>query len=296
MPRTLGFTQKRQKWLTNRTTKLLGAPLRQPITHEHSYARKLDRLVDEMTREVSRAVKKLFRSDESKARFAEDASISSTARILLNQLTRKFEKKFSSRASIFAKAMTSKADQSSKSTMFGSLKKLSGGLSIKTDYLTEDLKDILKASISENVDLINSIPKTYMEQIKGEVMRTITQPEQGGIVALQEKIEKTLSERDKQVHNRARNIAYDQTRKAFQNLNAGRMRAAGVKKYTWLHSGAGQKPREYHQKVLNGQVFDLDDPPIIDPNTGERGIPGQLINCRCTMLPIVEFNDGEEVL
>jgi uncharacterized protein with gpF-like domain len=29
--------------------------------------------------------------------------------------------------------------------------------------------------------------------------------------------------------------------------------------------------------------------PVIDPRTGERGIPGQAINCRCVMRPLVEF-------
>lgn len=295
MPRTLTFSKNRQRWIGTRSTNIRGEPFRQAIRNESVYASKLDRLVSQMTQEVRREVLKLFQSDESNARFSEDASVSSTARILLNQLTRKFTKSFADKATPFAKAMASNADKSSKSTVFSSLKKLSGGLSIKTDFLTPDITEILKGTISENVDLIKSIPQTYLNQVKGEVMRTITQPETGGIQGLQEKIHSVLKKRDKQIHNKARNIAYDQTRKAFQNLNAGRMRAAGLKKYTWLHSGGGQRPREYHLNELNGQVFDLDDPPIIDKRTGERGIPGQLINCRCTMIPIVEFQNGNEI-
>ena len=72
------------------------------------------------------------------------------------------------------------------------------------------------------------------------------------------------------------------------------LQAVGLNKYEWIHSGAGQQPREFHRDVLNGQIFDLDDPPIIDEDTGERGIPSQLINCRCTMRPVLEFEDGEE--
>jgi SPP1 gp7 family putative phage head morphogenesis protein len=91
---------------------------------------------------------------------------------------------------------------------------------------------------------------------------------------------------------RARNIALDQTRKAYNNINKGRMQAIGVQKFEWVHSGGGQKPRELHIE-LDGQVFSFDDLPVIDERTGERGIPGQAINCRCTMVPVIEFEtDG----
>ena len=42
---------------------------------------------------------------------------------------------------------------------------------------------------------------------------------------------------------------------------------------------------------MSGKVYRLDDPPVIDARTGERGLPGQAIFCRCTMQPIVKFGD-----
>ncbi|RIQ43658.1 phage head morphogenesis protein, partial [Bordetella avium] len=33
-----------------------------------------------------------------------------------------------------------------------------------------------------------------------------------------------------------------------------------------------------------------DNPPIIDKTTGERGLPGQLINCKCRMRPVIDFS------
>jgi uncharacterized protein with gpF-like domain len=44
---------------------------------------------------------------------------------------------------------------------------------------------------------------------------------------------------------------------------------------------------------MDGKIFSFDDLPIIDRKTGERGIPGQAINCRCTMTPVYEF-DSED--
>ena len=91
--------------------------------------------------------------------------------------------------------------------------------------------------------------------------------------------------------NRGVNIARDQTRKAYNNLNAARMRKVGVTEFIWRHSGGGRNPRDLHQNVLNGKKFSLDDLPVIDERTGETGIPGQAINCKCTMEPVVTFGE-----
>jgi SPP1 gp7 family putative phage head morphogenesis protein len=91
---------------------------------------------------------------------------------------------------------------------------------------------------------------------------------------------------------RAKNIAYDQTRKAFNNINKARMDKLGIREFEWLHSGGSTHPRKLHQE-LSGKIFSLDDLPIIGTMYGEevRGIPGQLPNCRCKMLPVISFNE-----
>jgi len=42
------------------------------------------------------------------------------------------------------------------------------------------------------------------------------------------------------------------------------------------------------------EIFSFDDLPVIDRRSGERGIPGQAINCRCRMAPVIEFDNDEE--
>lgn len=90
----------------------------------------------------------------------------------------------------------------------------------------------------------------------------------------------------------ARNVAMDQTRKVYSNVNAARMQALGVKKFEWVHTGGSQHPRKDHQE-LSGKVFSLDDLPVIGVMYGNevRGKPGDLPYCRCTMRPIVSFED-----
>ena len=294
MAKRIRLTKKRQKWVKGRSVVMRGKPLRNSITAEDRYAKKLESLTRRMTDDVSRQIKKLFNSPESKEYFGEDASIGSKGRILINQLTHKYIKLFNHLAKPYAMSMINAVDRNSKTHLHSSLEKLTGGLSIKTSFVSEKMKDMLAAGVAENVSLIKSIPQEYLSYVGGAVMRTITQPNQGGIAELTGHIDSLLNKRERQVRNRARNIAYDQTRKMYNRFNAGRMQAVGLNKYEWIHSGAGQQPREFHRDVLNGQIFDLDDPPIIDEVTGERGIPSQLIHCRCTMRPVLEFEDGEE--
>ena len=273
MAKKIRLTKKRQKWVKGRTVVMRGNTLRNSITAEDRYAKKLEALTRRMTDDVSRQIKKLFESTESRNYFAEDASIGSKGRILINQLTHKYVKLFSHLSKPYALSMINAVDRNSKTHLHSSLEKLTGGLSIKTSFISENMKDMLAAGIAENVNLIKSIPQQYLAHVGGAVMRTITHPNQGGIKELTGRIDSLLNAREKQVRNRARNMAYDQTRKMYNQFNASRMEAVGLNQYEWIHSGAGQKPREFHRDVLHGQIFRLDDPPIIDEDTGERVFP-----------------------
>ena len=148
----------------------------------------------------------------------------------------------------------------------------------------------LQASIRENVSLIKSIPAQFIDRVTGAVTRSM---QSGGSV-------KQLAEELKQyavmTDRRAKNIAMDQTRKTYAALNLRRMRDAGVTKFKWSHTGGSVKPRQHHllpfPDGLNGGIFSLDDPPVIEPSTGITGFPGQLPFCRCIMHAVIEF-DGE---
>lgn len=147
----------------------------------------------------------------------------------------------------------------------------------------------LKASIQENVSLIKSIPPQFFDRVAGAVTRSM---QAGGSV-------KQLAEELKQyalmTDRRAKNIAMDQTRKTYAALNLRRMQDAGVKKFKWSHTGGSVKPREFHlapyPEGLNGGIFSIEDPPVIEPNSGITGFPAQLPFCRCTMQAVIELDD-----
>lgn len=283
------LTSSKKEWAGKFKPDLLrGARLSYSAALQDKYNQQLQALVSQMTEQTERAVTRLFKGEAAEEYFSEDASISSQARVLMNKLTATFNSLFARRAKAMADKMVGNADKASKSSLHGSLKDLSGGLMIKTDIMTGDLGEALNAATWENVQLIKTISSDYLANIQGAVMRSISLGSNGlaDLVPYMQQ-HKEITQRH------ARNIALDQTRKAFNICNSERMKAIGVKKFEWIHSGGGVHPRREHIQ-MDGHIFDFDNLPVIGVMYGSevRGIPGQLPNCRCTMAPVIEFNDG----
>ncbi len=280
-----------------RNNVIRGTRLNPNAGDEAWYRHELLKLVRRMNKKVLKEVTRLFRSTTAKNYYyAMDDSIASQARILLNQLTLEFESLFGRKSKPLSEEMVNKSNYSSRYDLKRSLKKLTGGLTLSTNILTTTLKEVVKGAVNENVNLIKSIPSKYLDQIKGAVTRSITTG--NGLEDLVPAIQKYngMTER------RARNIALDQTRKVYNSINAERVKSYGVMRFEWVHSGGGHKPRPHHLYTLNGQIFSYSREipyeegglPVIDLDTEERGIPGQLPNCGCTMIPVIELNEDTE--
>ena len=281
------LSAKRRKWVDQRAARgqvvLKGKPLFHSLSARKKYEQDIVIMINAMTSKTGRELRALFKSKEARDFYAEDASLISNARKLLRRLRKDFDLYYEKNSKEVTKRMINRIDKQSSSALQSSIEKLSGGLAVKTDFISGDVKEILEASISRNVNLIKSIETKYFDDIEDLVMRSIA-PGGRGLEDL-----KVLDKMKDKTINRGVNIAKDQTRKAYNNLNAIRMGKAGIGKFIWRHSGGGRDPRDLHLNVLNGQIFSLDDLPVIDERTGERGIPGQAINCGCIMEPIATF-------
>jgi len=278
--------KKRARVEAQKPSAIKGTPLNPNAAVQNKYADKLTALVAEMVRQTRKEIESLFRKTVAKEFFAEDASIASHAKSVTDELSDRFNALFADRAEGAATSMIEGAQKSSSTSLLASLRELSGGVAIKTSMVPEALVPVVQASVAENVGLIKSISADYMQKVEGAVMRSITTG--NGLADLIPSLEKL----DGMTKRRAENIAYDQTRKVYNNVNKARMQAVGVKKFEWLHTGGSQHPRKDHI-ALSGKVFSFDNLPVIDPRTGERGIPGQAPNCRCRMVPVIEFADDD---
>lgn len=289
------LTKRKRAWVKNRDVTLRGHDLRYNASQQEKYVKALETLVKEMTEYTHRQITKLFDGtiadkffEQQKQASAMDASLSSQARILMNSITARFTALFSYRSRTLAEHMVNGAAAISKTNLHSSLKQLSGGLSLKTGVVPKGMTDVAKALVAENVSLITSIPEQYLKDITGSVMRSITTG--NGLADLTPAIAKY----DGQTKRRARNIALDQTRKAYNSINKQRMQAVGVARFIWVHSGGGQTPRESHLKI-DGETFSFENLEKEQAALGvpkeDQGIPGYPINCRCTILPIIVFDE-----
>src|SRR5690554_5646358 len=133
--------------------------------------------------------------------------------------------------------MLGSVDRHSKATLNESLKKISGGLTLKVPDMPGSMAEILKATVAENVSLITSISSQYQERIEGVVYRSIQQGGRGAADIYEDLIKVGgMSER------RAHNIAIDQTRKATTAYNVERAKSVGIRKGIWRHSSGSAEP------------------------------------------------------
>lgn len=229
-----------------------------------------------MTRDYERALKRLDNQ------FTFDASLPSQSKIILDRLGVKWERIFSNEAKDIMERFERQTSRDSQKKLEDSLKELAGGMTIEVPVMPEALKEKVKAITYENVDLIKSVSSEFHDEIKGYMMRQMS-----GDGSLND-LYSYLREVQGKSHKRASFIARDQTFKLTSAMNSERMKASGVEQFEWVHSGGGANPRPLHVRY-DGQIFSFSDPPIIDERTGERGLPGQAINCRCRMRPVLTF-------
>ena len=295
MSNKVKLTKKKSGWVGTRDVVLRGTRLNYNVSDQLKYKRELMKLTRFMVSDTQRKILELFRTENAKEFFkqqrkaAMDASITFSAKKLLNKLIGKFEKLFGSKSKDLADGMLESSLKSSQVSLKSSLKKLSGDVTLNTGVIPKGMEEIAQAIINENVSLIKSIPSEYLEKISEAVMRSITSG--NGLADLEPEIKKYSGQTDRRVSL----LALDQTRKAYNTINKQRMQSVGIRKFEWIHSGGSQHPRISHMK-LDGKIFSFDDLPL----KGEEGfvkgqIPGQAINCRCTMLPVIEFEGGEEI-
>lgn len=245
----------------------------------------MESLIDGMLADYDAALRRLYRGNPE---ITQDESVTTQARRILAELGRKWSKAFAEKAGPLANRTIGQVDRFSKQNLGASLRDMSGGLTIKTFQMPAGLYDKVLASTAENIGLIKSIPAQFQDRIQGIVMRSIQSGGQGSGQIFDE-----IKNLNQVTRHRAKLIAVDQTRKITSAMNEERMKAAGVKQFEWIHSGGGAEPRSLHKKY-DGKIFDMDNPPVIEDrgkNKGQVGFPGELINCRCRMRPVIDFTE-----
>lgn len=91
-------------------------------------------------------------------------------------------------------------------------------------------------------------------------------------------------------------LARNETAIATTSYLQAKYRQEGFEWFRW-HTNLDGRERPLHRKLHN-QVFRFDNPPVIDERTGQRGLPAETYNCRCTFSPVAtkEFWENRKKL
>jgi len=263
-----------------------GRPLAYPTSVKAKYREQMLDLMLPMIEEYERAISSIANSHRQvvDAGITQDATLSTIMERALGELGKKWASKFAELATEAPRSFIGRINDYANTSLNKSLYEMSGQLWIHTPKLPKGLHNRLLSATRENVALIKTIPSEYHKRIHGAVTRSITKGDFGAARVFEE-----VSKIGHSTAGRAELIAVDQTRKITTAMNTERMRSIGVKEFRWIHSHGGGEPRKLHLDY-DGEIFDINDPPIIDRRTGERGYPGELINCKCKMAPVVDFS------
>lgn len=267
-----------------------GKPLILSVAVGEKYVKSIKAVMRSMNKDMLKGIEECYLNYAQDSDLPENGNLVSQSRILINYLLNKYNPIFAILAKKITARMVNSILKNSADTLKMSLSGMDENLVVKTDFMSERLKDITAAATQESVSLIKLIPQTYFSSIQKAVMNSIS-VDGRGIADLKPYLTKLYIGNER----RAELTALDLTRKVYQSVQAERMQQLGVKKFKWLHSGGGREPRKLH-KELSGQIFSFDDPPYIGDMYGQKvyGLPGHLPNCGCRMCPVLDFGVKDE--
>lgn len=241
------------------------------------YRRRLAALVREMSDSYARFLKAQYR--RTPPAMAQDASPAEELRRELRKLGARWEKRFDEASAKLARWFARSASKRSEDALRKILR--DAGISVRFT-MTPAMRDVLDATVADNVSLIKSIAGEYHTQVEGLVMRSVAAGRDLGHLTGE------LEHRFGVTRRRAALIASTQNNMATASMTRARQGEAGIEWAVWLHSHGGKEPRPTHlansgkrYKVAEGWF----DP---DPKVKRRIWPGELINCRCVSRPVVK--------
>lgn len=256
-----------------------GKPLNYNVAIQLRYERALKQIVDRMVNSTNKEIKALFQQKSVKIYFkhAQDAkktkTLSTRAKLALAALLLKFQTLFNSSSRKLAQKFIDDTNRYASTTVKNSLEALTGE-KFNTSIISKIGRIRIQAVLNSNIALIKSIPQQYFTQISIAIMEAIA-------TGLTRNLENLIRKHGDVTQRRAKMIVADQTHKAFQAIAMQKILDHGFKKFQWVYTFRSKEPRPKHV-AMGGKIYSFDKPP-------EGVFPGQLINCKCVMRPVAEW-------
>lgn len=272
-------------------------PLRANAGIEAAYRKQLLKLVDKMIESVNYWITCSYKNNEpvlaadapikkspakkkeerkQRERIASEGLPANEIQASVRKLARRWQRNFNRGAEELADYFATAAGERSDDALQSALKKAGFTIEFK---MTPAARDVLGATVHENVGLIKSIPQRFFTNVESLVMQSVKSGRN------LEELSTQLRDQYGVTKRRAALIARDQNNKATSAMNRARQTELGIERAVWLHSGAGKHPRPTH-KAMNGKTYNIKKG-MYDPKEKRYVLPGELINCRCTSQSII---------
>lgn len=150
------------------------------------------------------------------------------------------------------------------------------GRAIRDEIRNAPTGYILQQQLDDSVRLITSLPTEAAQRVHVLTM------EAAATGARAKEIAAEIMRTGEVTQSRAMLIARTETARTQSLLTTARAQHIGCTHFKW-QAILDTRTRPSHRK-MNGRVCEIASPPIVD---GQPLLPGQIYNCRCTMLPIL---------
>lgn len=228
-----------------------------------------------------------------------DASIKRGIELLAAQLTRinaRFDAfNVASFAQQLARGFLSRLDRNNARVMSKNIQNVTG-VDLAGQIRSRNLDQLLEVRIAENAALITSIKNDYVQDV-GKVIRDNLLAGERSTRLITE-----IKDRGGVTENRAKLIARTETSRINSQITQLRSEALGSTTYIWstvIDERTRDKGPTNH-KVMDGKLCKFNDVTVFSDDDGETWrkrseiggpeiLPGDIYNCRCTALPVVNF-------
>lgn len=247
-----------------------------------------------MTDEIERMLSSMFRAIERAYTTipVQNAKMSDAERLdrlrkILERLRKQYGAKLDKNAEKIIEKFIKKAKKGIQDSELRNLRRVLG-VDFTIPFDSRKYGRMLKIREITNAELIKNTTSQVISNVTNIVYDGVTTGQSW------RRVEQDLLKQRHIAADRIKRIARDQTAKLNENLNEMAMRDAGVEFFEWSTAHDERVSTGYGgHKQIDGKIFKWGDNahyPVID-TYGNRGVPGQRVNCRCTARPVLLQKD-----
>lgn len=235
-----------------------------------SYQKALDDIIGQMHRSLVWFLSAGYKADEPEALALDGVAQTPASRLnaRMQRLAKRWQKRFDALAPDLAKHFATAATERSDASLRAALRK--GGMSVRFT-MTPAVRDVVQATVNQNIPLIKSIAAEHLQEVSGLVMRSVAAGRDIGYLT------KELEARYGITKRRAAFIARSQNNMATSLVEKTRQQELGIVEAQWMHSHGGAHPRPSHV-AADGKRYKVSEGMLLD---GKQTWPGVELNCRC---------------